>query len=584
MLRRRIRRRGANLVVGATICVALAIIAYLTFSSVIQQREASLQVRHTLEVIARARRIQEVLVEMQTGVSDYVLLRDAAVLRAGDQAHTTLQTILRELEPLVAENLAQMARLSSLAAAVQDWRSGTAIQTLQAADTGRRDDAIALARESRQVVSAMRALVDRFAKVEEELLRDQTRTHEGAYEQTRLLLVKGALLVLVIGVGLLILLDTERRRGEQVLMESEERTRAILDHTVDGIITIDERGVIQEFNPSAERIFGYSAVEMVGRKVNELMPLPYREQHDTYLARYLATRESGVIGTVREVSGCRRDGTLVLLELSMSEVVLHRQRLFTGIVRDISERKAVERMKDEFVSIVSHELRTPLTSIRGALGLLAGGTLGHLPESGRRMLEVAVTNTDRLVRLINDLLDMERIESGRVQLRRQAYIAGDLMLQASEVMRPMAEKAGVRIEMTTNSDRLWVDSDRVIQTLTNLLSNAIKFSPPGTTIRLGAERRDAEILFHVRDQGRGIPADKRETIFGRFQQVDASDAREKGGTGLGLAICRSLVEQHGGRIWVESTPGEGSTFFFTLPRLAERTATARAEFVRDPRM
>ena len=503
-----------------------------------------------------------------------------------------------------------------------------------------------------------------------------------------------------------------------VKQESEARLRAILDSVVDGVVTIDANGRMVSFNPAAERIFGYTAAEAVGRNVTSLMPSPYRESHDQYLARYVNGGEARVIGQGQEVVGRRKDGSVFPMDLAVSEVRLPRGRFFTGIIRDItarkraeeilaqvttelqavldaathvaiiatdpqgvirvfnsgaermlgytaqevvgcrtpevfhraeeieahgrtlsqefgrpikgfdvfverarhgdfearewtylrkdgsrltvdlvvtavrdrqgeptgflgiaidiSERKAVERMKDEFVSSVSHELRTPLTSIRGALGLLAGGTLGHLPESGRRMLEVAVTNTDRLVRLINDILDMERIESGRVQLRRQAHTAGDLMLQASEVMRPMAEKAGVRIEMTENSDRLWVDSDRVIQTLTNLLSNAIKFSPPGTTIRLGAERRDVELLFYVRDQGRGIPADKRETIFGRFQQVDASDAREKGGTGLGLAICRSLVEQHGGRIWVESTPGEGSTFFFTLPRLAERTETAAA--------
>jgi CheY-like chemotaxis protein len=235
---------------------------------------------------------------------------------------------------------------------------------------------------------------------------------------------------------------------------------------------------------------------------------------------------------------------------------------------DITERRAVDQMKDEFVSVVSHELRTPLTSIRGSLGLLASGRLGTLQEKGQRMLEIAVANTDRLVRLINDILDIERMQSGKIALQKQECNAADLMTQAAEAMRALAEKAEVTLSVTPQSERLWADPDRILQILTNLLSNAIKFSSRGSTVWLTAEHQDGHLLVHVKDQGRGIPADKRESIFERFQQVDASDAREKGGTGLGLAICRSIIHQHGGRIWVESTLGEGSTFSFILPVLS----------------
>ena len=226
----------------------------------------------------------------------------------------------------------------------------------------------------------------------------------------------------------------------------------------------------------------------------------------------------------------------------------------------------MQRLKDEFVSLVSHELRTPLTSIRGALGLLAGGLMTAAPEKGERMLQIAVNNTDRLVRLINDILDLERIDSGKVTLVKARCQPGVLLFESAELIRPLAEKACIHIEIGAASDAsVWADPDRILQTLTNLLSNAIKFSPGGTTIRLSAESNGDAVVFRVSDQGRGIPSQKLETIFERFQQVDASDARQKGGSGLGLTICRSIVAEHGGQLGVESVVGEGSVFSFTLP-------------------
>lgn len=251
-------------------------------------------------------------------------------------------------------------------------------------------------------------------------------------------------------------------------------------------------------------------------------------------------------------------------------------------LNDITERQEVEQMKDEFVSIVSHELRTPLTSIRGSLGLLLTGKLGTLSDKGQRMLEIAVNNTDRLVRLINDILDLERIESGKVNLIKQPCDAAALLSQAAEVMQAMAEKANITLSVSTISVSLCADPDRIIQVITNLLSNAIKFSPQASTIWLTTELKAADpeqenqknvpqsnpsLLIAVKDQGRGIPPEKLETVFGRFQQVDASDARQKGGTGLGLAICYAIVQQHNGNIWVESTMGKGSVFYVTLPTI-----------------
>ncbi len=213
-------------------------------------------------------------------------------------------------------------------------------------------------------------------------------------------------------------------------------------------------------------------------------------------------------------------------------------------------------MKDEFISTASHELRTPLTSIRGALGLLSAGLMGKVDERAANLLRIASTNTDRLVRLINDILDLERMSSGSAPLQVRLCSVRELILQSADTMSAMATQAQVRLEILAepgNAAALLcaVDPDRLQQVLTNLLSNAIKFSPPGAAVHVGAETRPGELLISVQDHGRGVPPGKLESIFERFHQVDPGDARQKGGTGLGLAICRSIVHQHGGHIWAE---------------------------------
>lgn len=401
---------------------------------------------------------------------------------------------------------------------------------------------------------------------------------------------------------------TERKRGEEALSQLasivESSEDAIVGKTLDGIIT--------SWNSGAERIYGYTAQEVKGQPISILLTPDHLNEMPLILARIKQGERIPPYETVR----FRKDGRQIDVAITISPIK-NRAGQVTGasaIARDISDRRAVERLKDEFVSIVSHELRTPLTSIRGALGLLAGGLLTAKPEKAQRMLEIAVSNTDRLVRLINDILDIERIESGEVAMEKHICDAATLMLQASEVMRAMADKAEVTLSVFPTSAQLYADPDRIIQTLTNLLSNAIKFSPPSSSVYLSAEIQQTReplvetrfpasgagergtgkefipsppqpltltILFKVKDQGRGIPAEKLESVFDRFQQVDASDSRDKGGTGLGLAICRSIVQQHGGRIWVESTLNEGSIFFFTLPLLSGETRMLNAEDERE---
>ncbi len=251
----------------------------------------------------------------------------------------------------------------------------------------------------------------------------------------------------------------------------------------------------------------------------------------------------------------------------------------------LTQRSELDMLKDEFISTVSHELRTPLTSIRGALGLLSSGVIGDVDAKAQNLLRIAVTNTDRLIRLINDILDLERMESGRAPLQIRRCSLRELAQQAIETMNTMAETSTVHIELApltpaqiTAADSLFFDgdADRILQVLTNLLSNAIKFSPPASTVRVFTEATADSILFKVSDEGRGIPSDKLDSIFDRFQQVEPSDARQKGGTGLGLAICRSIVQQHSGSIWAQSNLGPGSTLYVMLPRTVRSTDIAIA--------
>jgi PAS domain S-box-containing protein len=252
-------------------------------------------------------------------------------------------------------------------------------------------------------------------------------------------------------------------------------------------------------------------------------------------------------------------------ELQQANHSLH-QEIDDRIQAEAALRQSQEQMQ-ELISLVSHELRTPLTSLHSALRILTTGQLGSLTSDGQQMLAMADDITGRLIRLVNHVLDLQRIESGNIAMEKETCNAAHLVTQAVEAMQLMARQHNIRLVTRLSPIQIWADPDYILQALTNLLSNAIKFSPPGETVYLTVEQLDTEVRFQVCDQGQGIPAHKLESIFERFQQVDSSDSRRKGGTGLGLTICRRIIEQHGGRIWAESTPGKGSTFWFTLPAL-----------------
>ncbi|WGV24252.1 response regulator [Halotia branconii] len=367
----------------------------------------------------------------------------------------------------------------------------------------------------------------------------------------------------------------ERQHIQEALQISQTRLARILDIADDAIISINAAQRITLFNQGAEKIFGYSTQEVMGQDLNILLPLRFSYAHCQHVIDFgKSSNLARKMGERREIYGCRKDGSEFPAEASISKLDLGKEIVYTVILRDITEQKQIERMKDEFVSIVSHELRTPLTSIHGSLGMLASGLLPTNSEQGKRLLQIATDSTERLVRLINDILDIERIESGKTEMEPQSCNIADLIAQAVNIMQPLADKAGVTLSISSLSIQLQADRERIVQIFTNLLSNAIKFSTSGSTVWLIAQQQKEQILLAVKDTGLGIPTDKLESIFDRFQQVDSSNSRNHDGTGLGLAICKSIVQQHNGHIWAESILGKGSNFYFTLPLFS----TSRSNF------
>ena len=359
----------------------------------------------------------------------------------------------------------------------------------------------------------------------------------------------------------------ERDLARKALEASEERLRSVIDNMIEGLIICDGRSVIDSANSAAERMFGYGRGELVGQHLRILLPRYATQNADAYLQD--AARKA--LGRVTRWEGRKRSGDVFPFELSLYNFETSQGRRFAGYIRDVSELDRLERMKKEFVATVSHELRTPLTSIRGSLRLLSGGALGELPDEARDVVAIAERNTLRLITLINDILDLERLEMGRMEIRFERHDAATIVERSVESVRGLAEQQRVSLDVRPSGAPVWGDPDRLVQVLVNLLSNAIKFSPEGGNVTVTCEETSEGAEFRVADKGRGIPASHRELIFQRFQQVESSDARKKGGTGLGLAICKAIVEQHGGTIGVESEPGRGSTFWF---RVASRPTPA----------
>jgi PAS domain S-box-containing protein len=365
------------------------------------------------------------------------------------------------------------------------------------------------------------------------------------------------------------------RTSNQKIKEEAIRIATVLNTVLDGVITINDRGTIESINPAGVRILGYAPEEVIGKNVKVLMPEPYHAAHDGYLHNYLTTGEKKVIGIGREVAARRKDGSVFPMELSVNEMYLNNRRMFVGTIRDISERKEMERVKSEFISIVSHELRTPLTSIRGSLGLILGALSADLPEKVKGLIEIAHNNCERLIFLINDILDIDKIASGEMRFDMKEESLAEITWQAIEANEAYAQKFHTYIELEAMDEtiKIEVDCSRYIQILSNLLSNASKFSSYGVPVKVNATQTGEHVRISIEDTGPGIPPEFRSRIFGKFSQADSSVTRTKGGTGLGLHITKAMVEHMRGKIGFNTEMGKGSTFWVEFPVTNNEEAT-----------
>jgi PAS domain S-box-containing protein len=347
--------------------------------------------------------------------------------------------------------------------------------------------------------------------------------------------------------------------------EAEERRR-IFETSLDLILVVDRQGNLIRVSPSSAAILGYEPADMVGRNAADFV-------HPDDLDAIRNEMRRACLGHLIHNFATRyvsKAGRIVTLAWSGVWSEPEQRHFFIG--RDVTEQKRIERMKDEFIATVSHELRTPVTAIAGPLGLLAGGAVGELPDRVKRLVTMAHSNSSRLARLINDILDIEKIESAKMTFNFQRVDVKSLIEQAIEANRALAEKFGVPVRLDTDMDSdladaaVRTDSERLMQVLTHLLSNAVKFSLPGEEAVVSIETRDNHVRIAVRDHGPGIPDEFKALIFEKFAQIDATDARQKGGTGLGLSIVRQTMIRLGGSVGHVAAASGGTIFHVDVPR------------------
>ena len=570
--------------------VALGAVSWLSYRSTQELIAANQRLVQAHKLIEDLTALHVLLDDAESNCRGYALSGKADYLRPYDDALAQLDVTMQVLRHDLAPDRDRSRQVQELEPVIQA-RLDVMKELVQARTEGGFDAAVRIVQSDRgkRLSDEIR---QQIAVVQNEERNDLLDRERESRERARSTILAVGLTCLL-GIALLLAasiviyrLNRQSEKDHVALQNAERIQRTILNSAAYSMISTDTAGVIQTVNAAAEKWLQYKGAELIGSNVSSVHDTSELQSRGEQLTRAmgmpvpgdyqaLVTKARYGVADEFECSYVRKDGTRFPVLLAVTALGGGGNDLagYLMISADLSEQHAMRKMKDEFVSIVSHELRTPLTSIKGALGLLARGVTGALPPKAGEMAHIALTNADRLSRLVDDILDLQRIESGRIAMDKQTCDIADLMKQSVESVHLVAEGEGITIAISPCQASIRADRERMVQAFVNLLGNAIKFSRRGGRIEFAAERSGSSVIFRVRDEGRGIPKDKLERIFERFEQVDASDAREKGGTGLGLAICRSIVEQHGGRVWAESELRRGSTFYVQLP-LAEAEAVA----------
>ncbi len=561
--------------------VVLAIVGAGLYRATLGFIATSAAVNRSEQALTALEGIYSLLNEAESRQRAYLLLGDQTELVPRHAAVARAHALVTELDALLVDVPALRARLPELQRRVERRLSLL--------------DAVLEARRSGGFEAGQRQLAASPGRLEMDALhtlivqmQDEVRSHRGARQQTaqqgarRTLAMLGLLLLLA--VGALTALYARIRREAQERRASEERLDAVVTTASEGIITIDDAGRIQSFNPAAERLFGHTAAEVAGRNVSMLMPEPDRSRHDDYLRRYLDGGEAHIIGFGREVMAQRRDGSPLPIGLAVSEMRLGTRRLFTGIVHDLTERRRAEARQAEliddlqaaneelrnFAYVVSHDLKAPLRGIGSLADWLVSDYADKLDAQGREYLALMKNRASRMDALIDGILEYSRV--GGI---KETQIAVDLNALLAETMQMLAPPPEVSVSVKGSLPTVVGERTRLQQLFQNLVSNAIKHrdKPEGRIVIASADAGDFWQLS-VADNGPGIDPRHHERVFQLFQVLTPRDQKES--TGVGLALVKKIVELYGGRVWIESNPGEGSTFFFTLPKAAPATREREA--------
>jgi PAS domain S-box-containing protein len=548
----------------------MAMVACVSAASLVKLKNSMYWRKHTYEVLVSSQAMFAHLIDSQRGMRGYVLTQHPESLETYRNGVQRLPAQLQELRELTSDNPEQRQRIALLSADLNRVL-GYATRLLEAREQRGLQAAIDLEAtgEGRIVIDRMRADLDAFSAEEHRLLVERDARAQRDFNDITKLLVAGSLLaalLLVLAHGMASREVNRRRRTEAELRLSEARFRHAFDDAPIGMCLVSSGGRLLKVNRELCRMLGHSEADLLSTDFQSITH-PHDLAADLALVRRVLDGE--IPSYQLEKRYLHRDGSVVYANLSVS-LVRDRDNqplYFVAQIENIAYRREMDRLKREFISTVSHELRTPLTSIRGSLGLVDAGVLGELPEKAQAMVRIAHQNSERLVRIINDILDVEKIESGKLELQLQPVPIAAFLRQALDENAAYADKFGVSFvfESAPEYAEVLADPGRLMQVLSNLLSNAAKFSPVGAPVHVRAHQSGGRVTIEVQDHGTGIPEAFRSRIFEKFAQADATSSRRFDGTGLGLSITRQLVQAMGGSINFTTATGQGSTFYFNLP-------------------
>lgn len=588
------------ILVGIPIALMLTVLVAL-FVVFTQVESQAVKSEHSKKIIARANS----LVREYQGVANQLMIykytKVEKVRQRFDEKLTQTEQSFVELQELLKDDPAQLQRLNELRGGAE---KGMAIMRQFANRI--KDEGDIHAVEATVTYQRLMAAGSHFSEQLEELVSNEVKRNEATLAEEergrmmmKIFIIAGAGLAIAVGTGLTLLFtkNTTSRLGSVVentvrlskkeplkpILQGEDeiatldrffhrmandlavatrKEKLILDNAIDVICSLDPKGMFAAVNPAAYDAWGYKEEQLIGHNYTEVISSENVQDFRETLERIKS--ESGTLANVETrvitTSGERVD---VQWSLRWSDS----ENLYFCVAHDVSDRKRVEQLKQDFVAMISHELRTPLTAMQAMLALLANGSYGDINESGAKRIKGAKTSVTRLIMLINDLLDMEKMEAGKLSMTYSDVELSEVVERSVDTIEGFADEHGVKVKVTSKPVTVLGDADRLIQVFVNLLSNAVKYSEEEGTVELNIDIDGEECEVQVIDHGDGIPQGFEEKIFERYEQAPTAGGKRRKGTGLGLPICKAIVEQHGGTIGVRTTPGGGSTFWFRIPRV-----------------